>query len=99
MRPGRVTIAVIAAASVLLAAAPEAPAPHTSKSCGLIAKGSRDYRVKARAVKCRFARRWVKRYLGSGAEASGFDCVKTDGGVAPFYCTKGEVKAYWAERL
>jgi hypothetical protein len=99
MRTGKLTVAVLAAAAVLLAGAPQAPAPHVSKSCGVIAKGSREYRVKARKVRCRFARRWAKRYLRNGSAASGFSCVKTSGGAAPWYCTKGEVKAYWVEKL
>ena len=65
----------------------------------MTAKGSREYRVKARSVRCRFARRWVKRYLRSESEARGFNCIETSGGQAPFYCTKGSSKAYWAEKL
>lgn len=99
MRRAKIALAVVAAAGVLLTVPAEAPAPHVSKSCGVISKGSRDYRVKARAVRCRFARRWVKRYFRSRSEARGFNCIRTSGGRAPFYCTKGEVKAYWAERL
>ena len=55
--------------------------------------------MKARAVKCRFARRWVKRYFRRGRVAPGFTLTPTSGGVAPWYCTKGERKAYWPERL
>ena len=95
--------ALIVAVAVLVAALPASaaavPAPHVSKSCGLTTKGSREYRVKARKVRCRFARRWAKRYLRNGSEAPGFSCVKTSGGVAPWYCTKGEAKAYWVEKL
>ena len=90
---------VVVAALMGAQASIGAPAPHPSKSCGVTAKGEREYRVKARGVKCRFARRWVKRYLRRGREAGGFNCVETDGGQAPFYCTKGASKAYWAERL
>ena len=92
-----ITVALLAAAAPNSSAA--APAPHYSKSCGVTAKGSQEYRVKARAVKCRFARRWVKRYLRSGSKARGFNCVETEGGQAPFYCTRGANKAYWALRL
>jgi hypothetical protein len=92
-------VAVALLVTALPASASAVPAPHISKSCGLTAKGSRTYRVKARKVRCRFARRWAKRYLRNGSAASGFSCVKTSGGAAPWYCTKGEVKAYWVEKL
>ena len=94
---------LVAAAALLVAGVPSGtasvPAPHVSKSCGLTAKGSKTYRVKARKVRCRFARRWAKRYLRNGSHAPGFSCVTTSGGVAPWYCTKGEAKAYWVEKL
>jgi hypothetical protein len=94
--------AVLAAA--LLAGLPAgpvaaAPAPDNAKHCGLIAKGNSDYRVKTRKLKCRFARRWVKRYMNKGRVADGFSCIKTGIASRPFYCTKGPVKAYWAEKL
>jgi len=79
-------------------AAPGVPAPDNSKHCGIIAKGQREYRVKARAVKCRFARRWVKRYFRRGQVAPGFTRTETSGDT-PWYCTKGDRKAYWPERL
>lgn len=92
---------LVAAFLAALPAGPAAaaPTPDNSKHCGLIAKGEREYRVKTRKLKCRFARRWVKRYMNRGKVADGFSCIKTSGGKAPFYCTKGPVKAYWAEKL
>ena len=98
-------LAVAAAAVAVLAAgvpagaAPALPAPDASKHCGIATKGQRAYRVKARAVKCKFARRWVKRYFRRRRVAPGFTLTKTGGGVAPWYSTKGARKAYWPERL
>jgi hypothetical protein len=93
------TATAAVAAGVPAAAAPALPAPDGSKHCGIATKGSAEYRVKARAVRCRFARRWVKRYFRSGRVAPGFTLTETSGGKAPWYCTKGDRKAYWPERL
>ena len=65
--------AVIAAVLAALGAGP-APASH-GKSCGIVAKGSADYRVDARVISCRSARKWVRRYLKSRAKPSGWSCV------------------------
>ncbi len=99
MRRARIALAAMLTSGAFLAAASEAPAPDSSKHCGIVAKGQREYRVKARAVSCRFANRWVKRYFRRGRVAPGFRLTKTSGGKAPWYCTKGERKAYWPERL
>lgn len=99
MRRVRIALAAVAAGAVFLTVPAEAPAPDRSKHCGIASKGSRDYRIKARAVKCSFARRWVKRGLRSGRVAPGFRRIATSGGRVPWYCTKGERKAYWPERL
>jgi hypothetical protein len=95
----RISLVATVAALGIVAFPAEAPAPDNSKHCAIVAKGSREYRVKARAVKCRFANRWVKRYFRRGKVAPGFTLTETDGGKAPWYCTKGARKAYWPERL
>jgi hypothetical protein len=91
---------VLTVVAVGIAAFPaEAPAPDNSKHCALVTKGGKVYRVKARAVRCKFANRWVKRYFRSRRVAPGYRFTETSGGKAPWYCTKGARKAYWPERL
>jgi hypothetical protein len=70
---------------------------HEAKRCGVLAKGSADYRIKARKLSCRFARKWSRAYLNSRSSAPGFDCYRAGTNVT-FYCANG-AKAYWAERL
>jgi hypothetical protein len=70
---------------------------HEAKRCGVLAKGSADYRIKARKLSCRFARKWSRAYLNSRSGAPGFDCYRAGTNVT-FYCANG-AKAYWAERL
>jgi plastocyanin len=72
-------------------------AGHEAKRCGILAKASADYRIKARKLTCRFAKKWSRAYLNSRSAAPGFDCYRASTNVT-FYCANG-VKAYWAERL
>ena len=78
------------------AAAPAAPSAHP-KRCSVIAHGSRDLRVRARVVGCRFAVRWSRAYLRSRARPRGYSCSRPGGSIA-LYCRKGD-RTYWAERL
>jgi hypothetical protein len=86
---------VLAAALGLVCAGP-APANH-GRSCGIVARGSGDYRVDARVISCRSAKTWVKRYLKRRAEPKGWSCVDPSGSIR-VYCSKAS-KAYWATRL
>ena len=72
-------------------------AGHEAKRCGVLAKGSVDYRIKARNVTCRFARRASRAYLNRRSVPAGFDCYRPGTNVT-FYCANG-AKAYWGERL
>jgi plastocyanin len=72
-------------------------AGHEAKRCGIVGKGSADYRIKARKLTCRFAKRWSRAYLDRRSAAPGFDCYRAGTNVT-FYCANG-AKAYWAERL
>jgi plastocyanin len=74
-----------------------AAAGHEAKRCGLLAKGNAAYRIKARKLTCRFARRSARAYLNRRSAAAGFDCYRPGTNVA-FYCANG-AKAYWGERL
>ncbi len=99
------SLAVIATVVVLAGAtgwpvADTALAGHASKKCGLIAKGSHDYRVHASWMSCKKARRSSVRYLETGKPRPGFDCAPTENDS--FYCQNPSVdptKAYWATRL
>ena len=62
-----------------------------------MSKGSKDYSVRARVMSCTSARKWVGRYLRSGARPSGFSCVDPAGSIR-VYCSRGS-KSYWATRL
>jgi plastocyanin len=70
---------------------------HEAKPCGLLAKGAADYRIKARKVTCRFARRWSRAYLNRRGAPTAFDCYRPNTTIT-FYCADG-AKAYWGERL
>jgi hypothetical protein len=95
---GLVCLAAVCALAMPGAAAPAAAsAGHAAKRCGILAKGSSDYRVRARRVKCGFARRWVHAYFKSRLEPGGFTCYRPGTDIA-LYCSKGG-KSYWAERL
>jgi hypothetical protein len=92
----RFAIAAVLAAA--LAAIPAAPAPAShGKSCGIVSRGSADYRVEARVISCRSAKTWVKRYLKRRAKPSGWTCTDPPGSIR-VYCSRA-TKAYWATRL
>jgi hypothetical protein len=92
----RLAVVLLAATAVAAASAPPAPASHGT-SCGIVSKGSSDYRVTGRVIKCRSARKWVRRYLSNRDRPSGWSCVDPAGSVR-VYCSRGS-KAYWATRL
>lgn len=90
--------AVFLTAAVTLIAAVQpgqatASAGHEAKRCGILAKGSADYPIKARKLTCRFARKWSRAYLNTRSAAPGFDCYRAGTNVT-FYCANG-AKAYW----
>jgi hypothetical protein len=89
------SVAVLACGLGAVPAGP-AVAGHVSKDCGIISKGSHDYRVHASHMKCKQARKSSVRYLRSGEPRAGFDCAPTAGNS--FYC-QDPPKAYWAIRL
>jgi plastocyanin len=88
------TVSLIAAVSPAEATS---KAGHEAKRCGIVAKGSADYRIKSRKIGCATARRWARAYLRRKIEPSGYSCYPAGPNVA-FYCSRGS-KAYWAERL
>jgi hypothetical protein len=94
----RRAIAILLAASLLpvLTAAP-AQAAH-ARNCGVIenVKGKRDYRVRASGVRCKFARKWSRRHIRSGARPGGWTCSGPTGNIT-FYCRKGSAY-YYAQR-
>jgi hypothetical protein len=92
----RLAIATILAAGLAAVPAQPAPASH-GKSCGIVSRGSADYRVAARVISCRSAKTWVKRYLKRRAKPSGWACTDPPGSIR-VYCSKA-TKAYWATRL
>jgi hypothetical protein len=99
MRALTVSTLAVAALAVGIAVAPPqgAQAVHGGKSCGIVSKGSGDYRVRAQKMKCGAARRGALKYLRKRAALAGFECVPADGRT-PFYCKDG-TKVYWAIRL
>ena len=73
-----------------------ASAGHASKDCGIVSRGSVDYRVRAIKLKCKVARKGSVKYLRSGEPRAGYDCAETEGNS--FYC-QDPPKAYWGIRL
>lgn len=82
--------------AIVLPSPPVATAAH-GKDCGVVSKGAGDYRVRARVMGCRPARRWIARYLADGSRPSGYSCVNPSGPIR-VYCSRGS-KSYWATRL
>lgn len=95
----RVLIMVVAlglSATLSVFPAEDSLAGHASKRCGIVSKGSGDFRVRASFMKCKAARRASLKYLRSQQPRPGFDCAPTGG--RDFYCQNGR-KAYWAVEL
>ena len=90
-------VAVATLAVLALGDAEPAAAVHSSKNCGIVTAGSRDYRVRAQKVECDTALRGAKRYLREGEALSGFSCDEPDGRLE-FFCKNG-TRVYWAVRL
>ena len=86
---------VIAAALAVVGPGP-AGASHGT-NCGVVSKGASDFRVTARVLACRSARKWVRRYLRDRGKPRGYSCVDPAGSVR-VYCSRGS-KSYWATRL
>lgn len=107
MRRPRITLALTLAAGIALSGGPSegggpllerASAGH-GKNCGIVTKGSRNYRVWAQQMRCGRARKGAKRYLRRGKPLRGFTC-NDDEGPYEFICFRGGgEKNYRAERL
>jgi hypothetical protein len=87
--------AAVPTSSVADGGASSQASAHIAKRCGTISGGK--YRVRARVVGCRFARKWSRAYLSSSAKPSGYACSRPGHGFA-LYCRKG-LRQYWAEEL
>lgn len=87
---------LVIAAALAVVSPGSAGASH-GKSCGVVSKGASDYRVTARVLTCRSARKWVRRYLRDRGKPRGYSCVDPAGSVR-VYCSRGS-KSYWATRL
>jgi hypothetical protein len=92
----RAAIVVVLASLIAWAAPGPASAGHGGKDCGVVSRGAKDYRVNAKHMKCKAARKGSVKYLRSKEPRSGFDCAPTAGGS--FYC-QDPPKAYWGTRL
>lgn len=73
-----------------------ASAGHGGRDCGVVSRGSKDYRINAMHMKCKAARKGSVKYLRSKEPRSGFDCAPTAG--SSFYC-QNPPKAYWGVQL
>ena len=91
-----VTLSLIAGALLAVAAVP-ADAGHRDKRCGIVASGAGDFRVSARKVRCDFAKRWTRAYLGRRSAPQGWQCYRPGRDIAS-YCTRGS-RAFWSKRL
>lgn len=91
----RKTVAFIISLSLLLVAAAPAPAGH-SHGCGTISNGKN--RVFAsNGMKCKFARKWSKRYLRNKSKPRGYSCARV-GTKVRFHCHKGDSKFYYVQK-
>jgi hypothetical protein len=75
MRP--LVVLVVIALAVLVAPAAAVP----PKQCDPVAVHSHGYKVIVHGKSCKFARKWVKRYLKAGKHPKGFKCTKPDSGT------------------
>jgi hypothetical protein len=96
MRAMIMVVALSLFATLSVVPAQDSIAGHASKRCGIVSKGSGDYRVRASFMSCKAARRGSVKYLRTQQPRPGFDCAPTEGGS--FYCQNGR-KAYWAVEL
>lgn len=95
-------VALLAAAALTaggLATPQDAAATH-GRQCGVIAKGSADFLVLGKKVKCGKARKGARRYLKKRKSLRGFKCRKNVGQYK-FVCKhkKRRGKSYRAQRL
>jgi hypothetical protein len=67
-------MAAVTAALALSAPAPAAAVPP--KECDPVRVHGRGFRVIAHGVSCRFARRWVRRYIRAKRRPDGYKCSK-----------------------
>jgi hypothetical protein len=72
----RVLLIVVVLLAVLVVPAGAVP-PRTCDPVGFHGHG---YTVTAHGVKCRFARKWVKRYLKAKKHPKGYHCLKPSSG-------------------
>ena len=94
-----VVVAAIVAAgvgSVQLALPERASAGH-QRGCGVVTKGSSDWRVRVTNLSCRKGRKGVRRYLRSGDPLRGYFCPEPADNDF-FYCGKDD-KSYTGQRL
>ena len=68
------------------------------KNCGIVTKGSKDYRVWGQRMKCKRAKKGARLYLREGRGLRGFSCTDDAGRTYVFICGSGG-KTYRAQRL
>ena len=86
--------ALLAVTGVVAAPAPPAAAIHATATCGSYA----GYKVKARNVGCRFARRWAIRSYNRRVKPAGWRCTYgSRRSSVRLFCYRGS-KAYFLQR-
>jgi hypothetical protein len=95
MRRKAVVLAVAVSVTAGAASSPPASAIHRAKRCGSLA----GYKIMARVVGCRFARRWAPRSYYNRRKPSGYRCnYGSSRSRIRMYCFTGGSKAYWLQR-
>jgi hypothetical protein len=93
-------LALLAALAVGVGAdfsAPERAAAGDSRNCGVISKGSSDWRVRTTGgVKCKRGKKGVRRYLREGTPLPGYFCSRNGPLI---YCGKGDHQSYSGQKL
>lgn len=68
------SVAFASAITLMLVAAPPAPAPVPPRDCGMVDAGAKRYNVRADQIRCRTARSYAKAYLVHSRKPPGYRC-------------------------
>ena len=91
MRVTRASVAFASALTLMLVAAPPAPAPVPPRDCGMLEARGKRFNIKADQIRCRTARSYAKAYLLDSREPSGYRCRDYGRDTRiKFRCSKGD---------
>jgi hypothetical protein len=87
----RILVVTTAVLALTVALAPQqAWAPVPPRNCGMLESKGQRYNIKSDQIRCRRARRYARRYLGSHRKPRGYTCRDYGRGTSiKFRCSKG----------